>query len=257
MKQKKYYTQIEVDEYVRELLTKSEIALSKQAERLEQERQENERLSALVEEYKKKEKAISRLLILSERKAKFLETNTRSRCAMEIERLARLAEKWDSFFEHLGSTYSPKDKQKLDEFKSEISTAIDNMLEMESLFGDKPLTEAEKAHEEEINRLGVIKDKHQSEIDQRFNKLVSEFNMKIGDNATRKRGRPKKDASSNVKDIERALEKDKAKDKGIYPPVSDSGFDFEEALNPTDSLEDIMRDLLGSDFDDIDAGWYF
>ena len=39
-KPKKYYTQIEVDEYVRKLLTDSEIALSKQAERIEKERKE-------------------------------------------------------------------------------------------------------------------------------------------------------------------------------------------------------------------------
>ena len=107
---KKYYTQSEVDDYVRKLLTDSEIALSKQAERIEKERRENAKLSKELEEYKKKEKSISRLLVLSERKAKFLETTTRSRCAMEIERLARLAEKWDSFFGELKAKYEPEDK---------------------------------------------------------------------------------------------------------------------------------------------------
>ena len=38
MKNRKYYTQVEVDEYVRKLLTDSEIALSKQAERIEKEK---------------------------------------------------------------------------------------------------------------------------------------------------------------------------------------------------------------------------
>lgn len=247
MKQKKYYTQIEVDEYVRSLMTNSEIALSKQAERLEKERHENEELLKALEEYKQKEKSIARLLILSERRAKFLETNTRSRCAMEIERLARLAERWDDFFSHLSSTYANDDKQKLDEFKSELSKTIDGMLEMESLLSDKPLSDAEKAHNDEINRLSIIKDKKKVELDNRFNKLVQEFNMKIGDNATRKRGRPKKDEMSNVKTIEKNLnKKKKATQTVVYPPVDESGFDFEEALNPTDSLEDIMKDLLNS-----------
>ena len=67
--------------------------------------------------------------------------------------------------------------------------------------------------------------------------------MKIGDNATRGRGRPKKQDSTNVKDIKKKLEADK-KDKPIYPPKGESGFDFEEALNPVDSLEDIMKDLM-------------
>ena len=70
--------------------------------------------------------------------------------------------------------------------------------------------------------------------------------MKIGDNATRKRGRPKKADSDNIKEIEKSLNKKKKAQTPVYPPVGDSGFDFEEALNPTDSLEDIMKDLLGS-----------
>ncbi len=244
MKQKKLYTQTEVDEYVRDLMTKSEIALSKQAERLEQENKEKQQLSAALEEYKQKEKSISRLLILSERRAKFLETTTRSRCAIEIERLARLVEKWDDFFSHLNSTYNAEDKNKLDEFKNELSATIDSMLEMENLVSDKPLSDSEKALDSEIKRLSVIKDKKKTELDTRFSNLVKEFNMKIGDSATRKRGRPKKDSLANVKDIEKELNKKKKSQSPVYPPVSESGFDFEEALNPTDSLEDIMKDLL-------------
>ena len=33
----------------------------------------------------------------------------------------------------------------------------------------------------------------------------------------------------------------------LYIEPVDEQFDFEEALNPTDSLEDIMRDLLGEE----------
>lgn len=247
-KNKKYYTQTEVDEYVRSLLTNSEIALTKQAERLEKERKENERLEKELEEYKKKEKTISRLLILSQRKAKFLETNTRSRCTIEIERLARLADRWDEFFSDLDKTYNPDDKAKLDEFKSQLVETINNMLDMENMFDSKPLNEAEKSHTEELERLGVVKEKKKSDLDQRFDKLVSEFNMKIGESATRKRGRPKKNNSDSLNSIEKNLkDKRSSQTTPVYPPVGDSGFDFEAALNPTDSLEDIMKDLLGDE----------
>ena len=246
VKPKKYYTQIEVDEYIRRLLTDSEIALSKQAERIEKERKENDRLSKELEEYKNKEKSVSRLLVLSERKAKYLESTTRSRCAIEIDRLARLAEKWDAYFSDLSNKYDSVDKEKLEEFKSELSKTIDGMLEMDGLFGDNPLNEAEQAHVGEINRLNVLKNKKKTELDDRFSKLVMEFNMKIGENATRGRGRPKKQDSNNVKDIEKQLKpKTKRQKSTVYPPKGESGFDFEEALNPTDSLEDIMKDLMG------------
>lgn len=244
MKAKKSYSQVEVDEYVRKLMTDSEIALSKQSELLEKQKKENLRLSRELEEYKKKEKSISRLLVLSERKAKFLETNTRSRCAIEIERLARLADKWDQFFDQLNGKYKLEDKQKLDQFKEEISLTIDGMMDMQNLCGGTPLSDTEKEHIQELGRLNIIKDKKQSELDNRFSKLLSEFNMKIGDNATRGRGRPKKGQSVTIKEAPKKGKKKQNATTTVYPPVGDSGFDFEEALNPTDSLEDIMKELM-------------
>lgn len=238
MKQKKYYTQIEVDEYVRKLMTDSEIALSKQAERLEKEKQINKNLSKELEEYKNKEKTTSRALVISERKAKYIEQTTRSKCAMEVERLARLAERWEQFFKELNNKYNAEEISKLEEFKSELTTAINQMIDMQNSFGT-PLTSAEKAHEAEINRLEVVKEKKKIDLDGRFDKLLLEFNMKIGDNATRGRGRPKKSEAEKIK-------KRKKANTPVYPPVSESGFDFEEALNPTDSLEDIMSDLMGN-----------
>jgi len=243
MKAKKSYSQVEVDEYVRRLLTDSEIALSKQAEQLEKEKKENAKLSKELEEYKKKEKSISRLLVLSERKAKFLETNTRSRCAIEIERLARLADKWEQFFNQLNGKYNLEDRQKLEQFKKEISLTIDSMLDMQNMCGETPLSEPEKEHIKELNRLNIIKDKKQSDLDNRFSKLMNEFNIKIGENATRGRGRPKKGESITLKTVGKK-EKNKKISTPVYPPVGDSGFDFEQALNPTDSLEDIMKDLM-------------
>lgn len=238
MKQKKYYTQIEVDEYVRKLLTDSEIALSKQADRLEKEKQLNKSLAKELEEYKNKEKTTSRALVISERKAKYLEQTTRSKCAMEVERLARLAERWEEFFKDLDNKYNQEEIAKLEEFKSELTTVINQMIDMQNSF-ETPLSSAEKAHEAEIGRLEVVKEKKKTDLDGRFDKLVLEFNMKIGDNATRGRGRPKKSEAEKI-------QKRKKAKAPVYPPVSESGFDFEEALNPTDSLEDIMSDLMGN-----------
>ena len=248
MSTKKSYTKTEVDEYVRKLMTDSEIALTHQAEQLEKERNEKQKILEELEEYKKKEKSISRMLVIAERKARYLETTTRSRCAIEIERLARLCDKWDEFFDGLSDKYERVDKEKLNEFKKEISATIDNMLEMEDGFNDAPLSDAEKSHLSEINRLKVVKEKKNNDLSDRFDRLVLEFNMKIGDNATRGRGRPKKGDGINVKEIsEKQTKASKQKQKTIYPSKGDGDFDFEEALNPVDSLEDIMKDLMGEE----------
>ena len=243
MKNKKYYTQQEVDEYVRKLLTDSEISLSRQSERIEKEVKENERLRKELEDCKAKEKTNARLLILSERKVKNMEQTARAKCAIELDRLARLADEWDDFFSHLENEYKQEDKEKLDEFKADLSKTIDGLLDMEDIFQTEGVTDAAQDHASEVNRLNVLRNKKKSELDDRFSKLVIEFNMKIGDNATRGRGRPKKQDSNNVKDIQKNLDSNK-KGKTDYIPKADGVFDFEEALNPVDSLEDIMKDLL-------------
>jgi len=245
VKSKKYWTQLEVDEYVRKLLTDSEIALSRQAERIEQEVKENDRLAKELEEYKLKEKTNARLLVLSERKAKNIEQTARSKCAIELNRLASLADHWDSFFNDLENKYDLEDKEKLEEFKEELSKTIDGLLDIETLFGTEGLTPAVEDHIGEVNRLNVLRQKKNTELEDRFSKLVMEFNMKIGDNATRGRGRPKKKDLNNVKDIEKNLNKKLKKEtKQEYIPKADGVFDFEEALNPEDSLEEIMKDLI-------------
>ena len=240
-KMKKYYTQIEVDEYVRRLLTDSEIALSKQSERLEKERKENERLLKELEESKNKEKAVSRLLILSERKAKYLETTAKEKCDAEIEKLAKLVDESDLLVEEIIEEYDYEDEDRLEKFKAELSAMLDGLIELGSLFGD---VEASQTQAGEINRLNVLRNKKKTELDDRFSKLVMEFNMKIGGNATRGRGRPKKQDSNNVSDIEKMLKPKQKQKTTVYPPKGENGFDYEEALNPTDSLEDIMKDLI-------------
>ena len=248
MSAKNTYTKTEVDEYVRKLMTDSEIALTSQAQQLEKIREEKEKIEKELEEYKNKEKSISRLLVIAERKARYLETTTRSRCAIEIERLARLCDKWDEFFDGLSEKYEKIDKEKLNEFKKELGATIDNMLQMEDSFSDSPLTEAEKSHIAEINRLNVVKEKKKGDLSDRFDKLVLEFNMKIGDNATRGRGRPKKGENVNIKEIQNKQSKSSTqRPKPIYPAKGDSDFDFDEALNPVDSLEDIIKDLIGEE----------
>ena len=207
MKNKKYYTQLELDEYVRKLLTDSEIALSKQAERIEKERKENENLNKELEELRKKEKSNARLLVLSERKAKYLEQTTYSKCVIEIDRLVRLAEKWEDFFDDLSNKYDDQDKNQLDEFKEELSKTIDGLIEIEDIFKGDTIPDSVNEHVNEITRVNQLTDK-QASLDDRFSKLVLEFNMKIGDNATRGRGRPKKSEGNNVKDIEKKFNKE-------------------------------------------------
>lgn len=265
----KKYTSRELEEYVTKLMTESEIAASKQREQLEGLKKENARLSSELSALKKKDKLQSRALTLEERKSKYIQDVTKSRCAIEIDRLSRLAERYSALFDRLDAG----DQQQFADFCDELKSTIHTLNNLTDYIEDRrPLSDAEKNYISEKERIS-LNDAVKSDLDSRFNKLVSEFKVKIGDTATRKRGRPRKEDQSILVEVNRTLsqkaaeelsEKEKQevieKINDIFYNVQpqnaenqpkqkkkkkkDAGvFDFDEALNPTESLADIMNDL--------------
>ena len=257
----KKYTQAEVDNVVRKHLISSNLKLSNQTDeiallkkQLETKEQENAAL-------KKREKLVSRALILADRRVKYIESTAKTRCALEIDNLMQFSKKWNAFFESLDNKYNIEDKNKLEEFDNELKLMISSLSEMKDMTAK--LTEVEVAHNNERNRLSNDK----NSLDDRFKRLCNEFDMKVGDNATRKPGRPKKNTGNKKIDeiideleygkvpvkhkeqkplISSVVNKKIAKVSNV-PKTEDSIFDFDEALNPTDDLETILSELLGDD----------
>lgn len=265
----KKYTDRELEEYVTKLMTESEITLSKQKERIEELKRENEHLMSELSTYKKKDKASARALTLEERKSKYIQEVTKSRCAIEIDRLSRLAARYSELFDRL----SADDQKQFEDFVDELNAAIVTLKNLNDYIDDrKPLSEAEKNYIAEKDRISLA-DAVKSDLDSRFSKLVNEFKIKIGDSATRKRGRPKKQDQSILVEVKRTIDQKAAEELSekekqevidkineiFYTPQqniesnsaqkskkkkkSDGVFDFDEALNPTESLADIMNDL--------------
>lgn len=251
-----------MEEYVKKLMTESEITASKQRERIEELKKENEKLSSELAVLKRKDKASARAITLEERKSKYIQEITKSRCAIEIDRLTRLSERFSKLFDKLES----EERRALESFNEDLSATITTLSSLGEYINDrKPLSDAEKNYISEKTRISLT-DAVKSDIDSRFDKLKNEFQLKIGDSATRKRGRPRKSEQSILVEVNRVAEeqikeemseqeKQEVMDKlneifySVKQPEnkkktkSKDAFDFDEALNPTQSLADIMKDL--------------
>ena len=256
----KKYTQIEVDNLIRQNMIETQIQLSNQVDQINKLNKQLQDKELELANLKKKEKLVSRALILADRRAKYIENTTRTRCAIEIDNLVRFSEKWNSFFKSLENTYDDKDKKELEKFDDELKLMMNSLTDMKDLTTE--LTEPEIAYDNERKRLNKP-----VTIDDRFKKLCNEFDMKVGDNATRKPGRPKKNTGDKkideiINELEygKVLQKPKEQKPLIssvvnkkiakvsnVPKTEDSIFDFDEALNPTEDLETILSELLGDD----------
>ena len=226
----KKYTQSEVDNIVRKNMIETQLQLSKQSDEIDKLNKQLQAKELELVNLKKREKLVSRALILADRRAKYIENTTRTRCAIEIDNLVRFSEKWNKFFSELDVKYNEDDKKELEKFDAEMKLLINSFTEMKETA--TALTEQEMAYDSERKRLA----NRPTSVDDRFKKLCSEFDMKVGDNATRKPGRPKKNTG----------DKKIAKVSNV-PKTEDSIFDFDEALNPTEDLETILSELLGDD----------
>lgn len=260
----KKYTSRELEEYVTKLMTESEINSSKQRERIDELKKENEKLTNELNALKRKDKASARAITLAERKSKYIQDITKSRCAIEIDRLTRLSDRFSSLFDKLEA----EDQKRLEDFNVDLKATISTLSNLGEYIEDrKPLSDAEKNYISEKTRI-TLNDAVKSDLDDRFNKLLNEFKLKVGDSATRKRGRPKKSDQSILVEVNRVIEDRKQEElteaekqevleklNEIFYTVKPTeqakkkktkgkdAFDFDEALNPTESLADIFKDL--------------
>ncbi len=205
-----------------------------------------------IDEYKEREKASARALILYERKIRYLKQKT-------IDEVLSLCH---SLEERLSSEN--------DFSKQELENAIDKLYDVCNMVEQNAgITNEDRAF---ISNKPVPEKPLGNDINSRFARLKQEFNQKVGESVLRKPGRPKKQDQSIVSDIGlgKKIKEDretdetaKAKLNEIFyetpkntsvmsniPLTEDSLFDFEEALNPNLSLEDIMADLMSEKSDE-------
>ena len=244
-----------------EELTKNEISQIENTDKISKLEKERSKDRKIIAEYKEREKATARALVLYERKIKFLKTSMIDDILALTKDIEGVKDEYQSKCE---SEILVKElKESFKEFGTNFTLIADKLYDIcNKLEENSTITKEDRAFI--LNK--KVEEPKPVDSASRFDRLKQEFNQKIGASVMRKPGRPKKQDQSIVADIglrkkveKQVQEKTETMDKlnelfyavpaakastSNIPKTSDSLFDFDEALNPNISLKDIMADIL-------------
>ena len=244
-----------------EELTKNEISQIENTDKISKLEKERSKDRKIIAEYKEREKATARALVLYERKIKFLKTSMIDDILALTKDIESVKEEYQAKCE---SEILVKElKESFKEFGTNFTLIADKLYDIcNKLEENSTITKEDRAFI--LNK--KVEEPKPVDSASRFDRLKQEFSQKIGASVMRKPGRPKKQDQSIVADIglrkkveKQVQEKTETMDKlnelfytapaakastSNIPKTSDSLFDFDEALNPNISLKDIMADIL-------------
>ena len=218
MKNKKTeFTQQEVDKIVKEMLTESEMSAIRQREKISELKAEVLRLQRAASENEKREIERADAIDRYKKRNTYLENIINMRFDLEISRLETIQEILEKDFRD----YDKLVKEKLEAVIASIRAFSNDITEVEEIAKIEPTKPMELSED----------------LDKRYMQILSLYNYTMANSGTKKRGRPKK-GENDIETYLSDVKKENDSKEHIEP------FDFEEALHPTQSLEEIMNDLL-------------
>ena len=274
--EKKGYNTTEVDDYLMSLELENSNALRDKQARIDSLRQENFKLCKKLDEYKQKERSISSALTSATDKANEIIDVSKQKYNIELNNLNKFYDKWNNFFKELTLRY-PKMKdfdtsEVLDNIKSDIKKLMNNNYLIEAYEVDyKKSQDANKSFDDLLKKVYTQKKQVKKQVKIKLNKNLDKEKITDSENEIEYLGEHNK--VNNIKPITSlTLEKDEKDEfeslvdkflqtnntiskgyeksilntnkkkslKSAYEP-NESGFDLNEALNPTDDLTNIMK----------------
>ncbi len=250
---KKGYDIEQVDTFINKLSLKYEEKLSEQRDRVFALKNELSIMEQRLSNYKDKDKQISQALIYAVEKAEQIEANASKLYDLEIKRMRLLYKQWEELLAKLDTTQMDKSTQKeLSAFKSAVSDVlaqnnrlgeavvrkdlhnnstgyIRNLLNrMDYAINSKPKASASKSV---LKNMSTETEKENNRLIDLSGKLDKIKVKGSGDMAENYLNSDDMDTTAFSKALIRKKEK----------KSSESGFSLEEALNPTEDLEEIMK----------------
>ena len=249
-------------------ISKNEISIVEANDKLSKLEKEKSRDKKIISEYKEREKATARALILYERKIKYLKETAVEALLAVCSEIAKTKENFGNRASKITSDFIRNDmleyKDSYAFFENKIYDVC-NLLEKNAILSNEERDFIANRKREQAPK--------EEDIQARFDRLKQEFNQKIGSSVNRKRGRPKKNEQSIIADLglrkkveKQVASKESSNDRineifyetpqnknvlSTIPTTADSLFDFNEALNPNLSLKDIMADILSEKKEDV------
>ncbi|MDR2201652.1 MAG: hypothetical protein LBP26_02645 [Clostridiales bacterium] len=255
--EKRGYSPAEVDEYIRSLRADYERTLAAQKERIFEQKAALDKAEKTIAAYKEKSGLVTKAIYNAVAKAEEIERLSVIKYGQEIARLKAFHEKWMSYYNKMLEKYlSDDDLAAAAEFNRRMQSVLDRSDPASSpnsgggaASADAALRRAFASETERLKekQIGYIKVRADSVPDGGADPLKdmlpgADLNSPIvtGD-------------FDPIERINRYFSSDAAKkskrehaaalDPDEYADRSDSGFSFEEALNPKEDLAQIMRDL--------------
>ena len=267
------YDTEQVQKYINTLCLKYEEKLTEQKDRVFSLKNEVAMLQERLDAYQKKDKQISKALIYAVEKAEQIENSASNLYNLEIKRIRLLYDKWYNLLMELERNFpniltNGMLAYNLTEFKGNIEKIIEQNIKLEGGVKDKLKQNSSGYIKNLLNRMDYVinensipnedvKDmattiKKQNSMEREMDRIQSiklrlkningKFSVEKDENIV--------DKFLNSNDVKL---KDNVFTKNLMPKnyiiPNESGFDLEEALNPKEDLEEIMKafDFFTSD----------
>lgn len=231
---KKGYAPKEVDEYIAAMKREYESTIVKQRDRIKQMLQEKEECERELKSYREKSSQISKAIVSAVAKAEEIERLSRLKYNQEIERLKAFHEKWTKYYDKILDAY-PLDARLA--AAGEFNRRMDKILARVS--GDDAAATAPVAQESAVAGAQTQEQAGGFDPMDRIGKYFAaerERETSVQTSPRQATQQPQTQQASAATAQQNGGKKD-------YADRSPSGFSLEEALNPTEDLESILKDL--------------
>ena len=221
---KKVFNRSEVEEYCKKMLTSAEVTMCEQKDRIVELKQEVDRLKRNNDELTSKIKLLQRGMAETERANKQLSKDSAVQTKLVLEKVQQFGFKWKAYFAELfESVEALKSNASVELFASDISELVSAVIEATSF--------RDAVDEKVIPNDAELILSEDAWVDRRLKKLAEEpkYTLSV-------------DNESKYKNVMSRL-----KSSMIWTAESQNtevqAFDINEALNPKDSLDKIIKDI--------------
>lgn len=248
---RKGYTQTEVDSHINKMQLEFERSLAEQKERIFDLKAQLAHAEEIILKAQKQEAIISKAILAAVNKAQEIENVARKKYEMELEQLKAFHSKWQSYYDEIIRRY-PLDEEiiamrSLNGNISKVLKKADAEIKKEDI---------EQIYEDESSRLnnnrgGINLDAlsrvmQNDEDEEKFESMVRRVSGKGGFEPVKQiqeylENQPPLEQKSQIEKMQpRATAQAQTSERADNIA---EGFDYQAAQNPTESLEEIMKEL--------------
>ncbi len=182
------YNPTQVDKYINNLTLKYEEKLAEQKDRLISLKSELDMANASLNEYKDKDKQISRALVMAVEKAEQIEDASKRIYGLEIKRVRLLYNRWEVLLEEIENRYpnlatTGKTKILLKDFKQNIEEVLKQNNKLTSVRDDIKATTDDTYIKNILNRMDYVEEKvgqiKRNEQEKKARKVIEDVQMKV------------------------------------------------------------------------------